>query len=215
LTVFRFDIIQCSSQVRLGCEGLVNGRNGNFEVTVPSGATVSLSVFSEADYHRVTYSTEATVTSQSIAVLITSGVTDNIAPTCTAVNVSSNSINSGISAIQADVTLECKDEVGGSGLWNSGFFYTVTVTSGHGQKVTLPFVTRGGSFVVPPYVEGTVDIVGVYAIDKAGNAALYGSCGCVVGYDSLGCSPCRSNGNTVVVSFFAFIFLILNYLLVN
>jgi hypothetical protein len=146
------------------------------------------------------------------SVTLTTGVTDVTAPTCSLVSFAPATINTINLPIDTTITLTCADENGGTGLWTKGVFLTATVSSGAGGSIVTdvsPFTTSTSTdFYVPPYLSGSVAITGVWAIDNAGNAVVYGSCAGVVGYDSLGCSGggSGSSASTTVVSLFALAF---------
>jgi len=164
------------------------------------------------DNGRNTWFSEAVVGAKQASVKISTGSSDVTAPTCTAVTVSPTTLATGATGGTVTVTVTCADESGGSGLWTSGYFAVATPTNGN----ISPFPIAGGVVAnvhtqqIIPYVSGTVTIVGVWAIDNAGNAALYGSCGGNTGFDSLGCAGGgSSSASTVVFSLFSVLLAVL------
>jgi len=176
---------------------------------VPTGATFALSASTTDNYARVSYFNEATTGAfQATAVLMTTtDAPDITAPTCNLVTVEATTLITQKVAVLQTVVLSCADETGGSGFWTSGFFYTFVTSTGN----TVSGVGFN-SISIAPFVSGTINIVGVFAVDNGGNAALYGSCAGVVGYDSLGCGGGSSSASSVVVSLFAFFFVALSSL---
>jgi len=184
---------------------------------VPTGATFAISAQTIEQSFRGTYFNEATIGAfQSSVTLTPGGTADVTAPTCTVVTIAPATATTSISFTTSTLTVTCGDGTG-TGVWLKGVFATVQVTSGTGstQTVALPgFSTSTTSIAVPPYISGTLNIIGVWAVDNSGNAALYGSCGGVTGYDSLGCSPSGggSSASSVTVSLFALAFVAISAL---
>jgi len=162
---------------------------------------------------RNTYFSQSVIGAFQASVQISSGSTDVTAPTCSLLSVLPATITTVDTLVAFTVTLACADESGGSGLWTTGVFATASVTGGATHSFAFPVV---GSQIsgVPPYVSGTLAVVGVYAIDNAGNAALYGSCGGVSGYDSLGCAGGGSSSSASTVAFSLFSVLLAVFVLI-
>jgi hypothetical protein len=155
-------------------------------------------------FNRFTYFPESTFTGgalQSSATFSGGATTDAVAPTCTVATVAPVTVTTQDVPVPVTLTLTCAD-TGGSGLWVAGIFANI---EGAANTVDLAI---DGSVVIPigPHISATFSIVGVWALDNAGNAALYGSCGSVCGFDTIGCAPCAGGGSsasTVSVSLFA------------
>jgi len=107
---------------------------------------------------------------------VTAGGTDVTPPTCTsalftlplAVSTANAPVTNGVTAI-------CTDETGGSGIYTGGIF--ARAVSG---SITYDFAADGvfpaQTIDVPLHYDGTVSILGVWAMDNDGNAVVYGSC---------------------------------------
>jgi len=161
---------------------------------------------------RYTYFSEATVGAKQASVQINTASADITAPTCTVLTVAPTTVTTVDTSAPVTVTLTCADETGGSGLWLAGFFGTASVTSGTPYSFAVSH-SVAGTYVtgVPPYVTGTLSVVGVWAIDNAGNAALYGSCGSTTGYDTVcgGGGGGSSSASTVAFSLFSVLLAVL------
>jgi hypothetical protein len=162
------------------------------------------------DGGRATYISESTLAAKQASVQFNAGGTDTMAPTCTVVSFASATVTTIADAVNDVLTLTCADEAGGSGLWTKGIFATVQVTSGGGATSPYSQVVTGATYTlpVPPYVSGTYTITGVFAVDNAGNAALYGNCGQSTGYDTIcGSGGGSSSASTVTLSIFSLVVL--------
>jgi len=109
--------------------------------------------------------------------------------------------------VTVNVAVTCTDA--GSGVWVSGVFVQASATNGPLSQ-TIAY-TAPTSFNVIPYVSGSISIIGVWAVDNAGNSVVYGSCGSAQGYDSMGCagSGSSSDASTVAISMFSLVFVAL------
>jgi hypothetical protein len=203
--------------------GLIGGvwsateSSASIDTEIPTGATFALSAQVIEQSFRGTYYNEATIGAlQSSATLNVGGTADTTAPTCTVVTIAPDTITSDINFVTSTLTITCGDGTG-TGVWIKGAFATVSVTTGNGGSQTIAlqgFSTATSLIGVPPYISGSLTIIGVWAVDNSGNAALYGSCGGVSGYDSLGCTPAggSSSASSVTVSLFALAFVAISAL---
>jgi len=144
------------------------------------------------------------------------GSTDVTPPTCSVATLTPASINTVNVDVTATLTVTCAD-TGGSNLWIKGAFVQATVTTGQPFTYIFPFAftTPTTTLSVFPYVSGSMSIIGVFAVDNAGNSVLYGGCGNAAGYDSVGCAGAgggSSSASTVTLSVFAFVFLAISAL---
>jgi len=176
---------------------------------IPQGDNFAISgLLVDGTSSRTTWFSEAVVGVKQASVTISTGSTDVTAPTCTAVTVSPTTISTVAAPVSVTITVICGDETGGSGLWTSGYFATASITNGNAGSVSLSDTvdpnTHTTTQPIGPYVSGSITVVGVFAIDNAGNAALYGSCGGNTGFDTLGCSGGgSSSASTVAFSLFS------------
>jgi hypothetical protein len=146
---------------------------------LPKNAALPVSAVVIEDFGAVaksTYQNEGTVGALQSAVTFSVGTTDVTAPTCSSVSITPATLTTyglGNPAQTFQAAVTCVDETGGSGLFATGVIANI-VSGSSTQTVSLQ---TAASTTVPNYVSGTVSVIGVYAIDNAGNAALYGSCG--------------------------------------
>jgi hypothetical protein len=151
--------------------------------------------------------TEATFGSKQPAITFPVGSTDVTPPTCTSAIFLPASASTVSTTVTSEFTIICADNSGGSGLYRKGAFgqanrgsftdYFIFNYAGSATSVTEPF---------PAYVSGSLEIIGVWAVDNALNSVLYGSCGGAVGYSTIGCSTGgsgSSSASTVSLSVFA------------
>jgi len=191
--------------------------SASIDTEIPTGATFAISAQVIEQSFRATYYSEATIGAlQSSVTLNVGGTADVTAPTCTVVTIAPATATTDINFVTSVLTITCGDGAG-TGVWIKGAFATVAVTTGAGgsQTIALPGFSTATSLIgVPPYISGSLNIIGVWAVDNSGNAALYGSCGGVTGYDSLGCSPAggSSSASSVTVSLFALAFVAISAL---
>jgi len=151
------------------------------------------------------------------SVVLSAGSTDVTVPVCTAATVLPATLST-VNGLSNPLvfTITCTDS--GSGLFTSGAFLAITTTSGNGGSQTEVVTVTGGTYSlnVPNYVSGSLNIVGVFAVDNAGNAVVYGNCGGAVGYDSLGCASGGGGGSSsasaIAMSLFAVVFLAISAL---
>lgn len=132
--------------------------------------------------------------------------TDVTAPTCSVASFAPATITTDITFGTSTFTLTCTDG-SGSGVAFKGGFYNAQVTGGASRVVATTMAGASASAVigVPPYISGTINLIGVFAIDNAGNTMLYGSCG---GYDLQPfCGGGGSSASTVSISLFALVIL--------
>jgi hypothetical protein len=148
------------------------------------------------------------------SVTLNAGSADVTPPTCSLATIAPLTFTTMDISLTGTLTVTCTDGVGGSGVWYKGAFLQGTVTNGPGTSTTIPTQVSGGEGLgtatigVPPYVSGNVAIIGVFAVDNAGNSVVYGSCGNAEGYDSMGCAGGGSSGaSTVAISMFSLVFL--------
>jgi len=155
----------------------------------------------------ITYINEATFGAKQGAITFPVGSTDVTSPTCTTASFSPTSQNTVSTSVTTDLTITCAD--GGSGLFRKGVFGTATYGS---VTETFAYNQAGGAVGAltvsfPAYITGTLNIVGVYAVDNALNSVLYGSCGSITGYSTIGCTGGGGGGSssasTVSLSIFA------------
>jgi len=203
-----------STKISVAVGGVVDGvwtaqnSGSSIDTVIPQNDNLVLSGQLYENAQRYTLFNEAAVGAKQASVKLTSGSTDVTAPLCTAVTISPTTLTTISNAIDATITVTCTDEASGSGLWTSGYFGTVSITNGNaGTSGISGFVSGVGNTAtqaVYPYISGSITIVGVFAIDNAGNAALYGSCGGNAGFDSLGCAGgSSSSASTVALSLFS------------
>jgi len=123
--------------------------------------------------------------------MTTAGTVDTTPPACTAANFAQTSIPTGTTpGVTVVVTVTC-----------TGAQYMAAIvraTSGSIHDDAL--VANGVGYTVPLFHTGTAEVIGVIAVDTAGNAVLYGSCGDLA--DSMGtlCGGGGSSSSTVVAS---------------
>jgi len=170
---------------------------------------VSASITDSAGTAKTTYSSESSVNTQTT---FNVGTADVTAPTCSVATLTPATITTTDrnNLQQATLTVTCVDEVGGSGVYAKGAFARVQVTSGSPFTFTIPLEISSGNtdnFNIQPYLSGSMSLVGVWAIDNAGNMAMYGNCGSVYNNDPtgsiFGCTGGSSGAATVSVSIFA------------
>jgi hypothetical protein len=202
------------TSISLSIGGTVNGMwtaaaTNSATDLVPTGATFALSAAVSEQGGRGTWYSEGTVGAfQSSVVLTPAGTADVTAPVCTVVTIAPITATTDFDVATATLTITCSD-TGGSGVWIKGAFAQTALTTGTQSSETVSFVFTGASSTVqiPPYISGTLTVIGVFAVDNSGNAALYGSCGSISGYDSLGCGGGSSDASSVAVSLFAMVVL--------
>lgn len=133
--------------------------------------------------------------------MITTGGTDNTAPTCTsALFTAPLAITTANTDITNTVTVLCTDETGGSGILTGGVFVRAVAGS-----LTYDFAADGGVFPapsvdVPLHYDGTVSILGVWAMDNSGNTAVYGSCAAGYAPDTICGGSGGSSGSSAVIA---------------
>jgi hypothetical protein len=178
---------------------------------IPAGNSMAVSAQSIEQNYASTYFSENSVGTN---VQFTGGSTDVTAPTCSVVTVSPTTATTTTpdAPVTITVTVTCADEQGGSGLWTKGYVSQATINSG-GSPVTLQafstlFTGATDTFDIPtPYISGSFSIIGVFAVDNAGNAVLYGSCADVADLSTV-CGA-GSSASTVAVSLFSMVILAL------
>jgi len=187
----------------------VTDANSASSTLLPTGATFALSASVVETQQRNTWYSESTVGAfQSSVVLNPAGTADTTSPTCTVASIAPIAVTTDETDTSSTLTLTCSDA--GSGIWLKGAFAQTALTTGSLASTTVSFVTSSAttSIYVPAYISGTLTIIGVFAVDNAGNAALYGSCGSIQGFDSIGCAGGgSSDASSVTVSLFAMVLL--------
>jgi len=133
------------------------------------------------------------------------GSTDVTPPTCTSAIFVPASASTVSASATSELAIICAD--GGSGLFRKGAFGSATR---NGITDTLAYNQAGSATsataTFPAYVSGTLQIVGVWAVDNAMNSVLYGSCGDASGYSTIGCTGGGGSGSsasTISLSIFA------------
>jgi hypothetical protein len=149
---------------------------------------------------------EATFGGKQAAITFPVGSTDVIPPTCTSAIFVPASGNTVSSSVNSELAIICSD--GGAGLFRKGAFGSATRTGGLTDTIVYnqPGAATSVTTSFPAYISGTLQIVGVWAVDNAMNSVLYGSCGDATGYSNIGCTgggSGSSSASTVSLSIFA------------
>jgi len=210
--------IDTSTRIQATIGGLVNGLWSPKAVQpasstlVPQGQPlfISAQLYDTDPFHQ-TYISEATVGALQSTVTLTGGSTDVTAPTCSVATLSPATITTQDASVMLTLTITCSDGTG-SGIWTKGAFLQANTVGGATYVYDAsPFVTPTAQVTVYPHLTGSVQLIGVWAADLAGNVALYGSCGGIMGYDSI-CGGGSSSASTISVSIFALVVLALSAL---
>jgi hypothetical protein len=130
----------------------------------------------------------------------TVGSNDVATPVCTSASFGATTVNSATTN-SITVTTVCADS--GAGLSSSGVFIRATANAGfHFDFIqSTSGSPQTGSWSVPKFQAGTAEIIGVYAVDQAGNAIVYGSCGDLSSSYSSLCGGGGSGSSALVASF--------------
>jgi hypothetical protein len=192
--------------------GIVNGlfqtavtqTSTETRLPTPAGSIFSIAVQATEQYTRAVYYSPAQVGALQANVQFTGGSSDVVAPTCSVASFSPIAVqthdnNGGISAL----TVTCTD-TGGAGLWVHGAFVQRAGSSDVQDVIFLDANPQNYPF--PAQIEASYSVIGVFAVDNAGNAALYGTCGGIAGWDTV-CGGGSSSASQVAVSFVALIVL--------
>jgi hypothetical protein len=136
-------------------------------------------------------------------VAFTRGTTDVAPPDITGVAFSTTTVMTSTFTTLFTATITATDA---SGIWLYGVVMRAVPTGDVPQDALFSTNSMGAAsnvvnIYVPAYVSGTYDMIGVFAVDQAGNAVLYGSCGSVSNIDSL-CGT-ASAASSLAVSIFA------------
>jgi len=136
------------------------------------------------------------------SITLTEGTTDVTAPTCTAAYLGQTTLTATASATTVNYTVTCAASTGSV---DSGIIVQTTGPIGgpYYTLYTASSVASANLISVSGFADATVSIIGVWALDTAGNAVLYGSCGGLVGYDTLCGTLGGSSAAHVTLSIFA------------
>jgi len=135
--------------------------------------------------------------------VVHSGTNDHTAPSCSSAVWSTNTVNVDTTT-SVTFTPTCTDNSGGVGLNHVGVFYRLTrgTYTLDLEKGVDAISVLDIAVPTPAHYSGTIDVLGFYAIDEAGNAVLYGSCGGQAQYWTSLCGGGSSSAALALVASF-------------
>jgi hypothetical protein len=172
--------------------------------------SVTVGTNSFAPGPQVSYNGNNAAFAGGTSLTVVSGDTDTVAPTCSSAAFTPPlAINTADADITNVITLVCAD-TGGSNLQYTGVFVRAEASglvyefaAGPGATLLTPVLD------VPLHYSGTVNVVGVWAMDGDGNAVVYGRCVNGSPQTICGSSGASSDSSAVVASISLVIALIL------